>query len=466
MQLSEEERAAYLVEEAKRAKRNHKIFLLSKDNGLMSPQDKNFITRIQLQQLMAASGNADDKDPDAAIAEDFYYQVFSQIRSGPRQNPHQPLSQFAQTYLYQTGSRHGGRRHNRGENHMQRMEQQVQRAVEAAKAKPKNTQLSIEGSLGKIALSNSKAPRAVLSIKRPESGDHTNRQHHAATRSVSHRNVKGEPDASDARTTLRNIEAIYTTLMKIEEDARKEPAPPSPGADSDRVDQHVEWSARMSSLTEQLWRDLKVHEPVDPDSPRAHPFIAILAYPKGKKAIPRAFRFLSPTQRLTTLTIIFLHLDALDVVRDGHIPAGAAQPPSPRAREAIELFSGAVLPSLFAFVSDAPLFSVIGLLGLILDRVRVPAVAGTRVGLAVLTLLTSRATLLRDAAGAAAAGDPEWQQWTHSFDRLFDTVEPVLPSIFPMPINSGEDMYIWQFLAAMGSGASPEQQSRLVIAVK
>ena len=347
---------------------------------------------------------------------------------------------------------------------MQRMEQQVQRAVEAAKAKPKNTQLSIEGSLGKIALSNSKAPRAVLSIKRPESGDHTKRQHHAATRSVSNRNVKAEPSASDARTTLQNTEAIYTTLMKIEEDARKEPPPPSPGADPELVDQHVEWSARMHALTEQLWRDLKVHEPVDPDSPRAHPFIAILAYPKGKKAIPRAFRFLSPTQRLTTLTIIFLHLDVLDVVRGGRIPPGASQPPSPQAREAIELFSVAVLPSLFAFVSDAPLFSVIGLLGLILDRVRVAEVALTRVGLSILTMLTSRATLIREAGSAVE--DAEWQQWMHSFDRLFDTIEPVLPAVFPMPINSGEDMYIWQFLAAMGSGASPEQQSRLVIAVK
>ena len=53
-ELSEEQRNAYLEEDAKRAKRNHKIFLLSKGNGLMTPQDKNFITRIQLQQLVAA----------------------------------------------------------------------------------------------------------------------------------------------------------------------------------------------------------------------------------------------------------------------------------------------------------------------------------------------------------------------------------------------------------------------------
>src|SRR5690606_2174773 len=55
--MSEEEKAAFLDQETKRAKRNHKIWLLSKDNGLMTPQDKNFITRIQLQQLVSATGN-------------------------------------------------------------------------------------------------------------------------------------------------------------------------------------------------------------------------------------------------------------------------------------------------------------------------------------------------------------------------------------------------------------------------
>lgn len=45
-------------------------------------------------------------------------------------------------------------------------------------------------------------------------------------------------------------------------------------------------------------------------------------------------------------------------------------------------------------------------------------------------------------------------------------LEPVLVYVFPRTINSGEDMYVWQFLAALGIGASPEQQQRLVIAVK
>jgi len=165
MDLSDEQRKAYLDEDAKRAKRNHKIFLLSKGNGLMSPQDKNFITRIQLQQLVSATSNPTDSSPEAALAEDFYYQVYSQIRGAPRQHPTQPLGHFAQTYLFQTGNRaNNNRRHQiTGDNHMQRMQQQVQRAVEAAKLKPKNKQLIIEGSLGKIS-SVTPRPRSLCSI--------------------------------------------------------------------------------------------------------------------------------------------------------------------------------------------------------------------------------------------------------------------------------------------------------------
>ncbi len=31
---------------------------------------------------------------------------------------------------------------------------------------------------------------------------------------------------------------------------------------------------------------------------------------------------------------------------------------------------------------------------------------------------------------------------------------------------SGEDIYVWQFLAAIGIGASPDEHERLVLAVK
>ena len=52
------------------------------------------------------------------------------------------------------------------------------------------------------------------------------------------------------------------------------------------------------------------------------------------------------------------------------------------------------------------------------------------------------------------------------YNAFFDVLEPTLAHIFPGTVTSGEDVYVWQFLAAIGIGASPEQQQRLVMAVK
>ncbi|KAL8713029.1 MAG: hypothetical protein Q9220_002889 [cf. Caloplaca sp. 1 TL-2023] len=464
MQLSEEQRQAFLLEDAKRAKRNHKIYMMSKDNGLMTPQDKNFVTRIQLQQLMTATGNTNENDPDASISEDFYYQVHNQIRGGTRQNPQQPLSNFAQTYLFQTGSRHGGmaRRHARsGDNHMQRMEQQVQRAVEAAKLKPKNKQLIIEGSLGKISFSNAKTPKPLLNIKKQE-GDASSRPSTAGRQGSNRKVPQTDVSVSDRKMVLKNIENVYAALMKMEDHERRLPPPVSDDSEQLLAEQNVGWRATMEDLRQQLWSDLKVLEPIVPESPVLHPFIAFLSYPKGKKAIPRVFRQIDQEQRLTILTIIFVHLNVLDVIRLVQPQPGGIQP-SASTREEVELFCQAVMPSLFAYINEAPLQIVTALLALILDQSNMQVVARSKVGLGILTTLISRAELVKQ---AEEANDAEWGSWLRLYNRLFDTLEPILSNIFPGNVNTAQDVYVWQFLAATGLCASPDQHQRLVLAVK
>ncbi|KAK8163349.1 topoisomerase II-associated protein PAT1 [Phyllosticta citribraziliensis] len=460
LRLSDAERAAFLEEDAKRAKRIHKIHMLSKDNGLMTPQDKNFITRIQLQQLVAATGNIDDQGPEAALAEDFYYQVYSQIRGAPRQNPHQPANQFAQTYLFQTGSRYGmGRRHHRGgDNHVQRMEQQVQRAVEAAKAKPKNKQLVIEGSLGKISFSNAKTPKPLLNIKKPENSD-------ARPNGPGRRPSRVANDAADRKTALRDIEAIYGILMKMEDHERNMPPPLGEESDPEEIQLHMEWRQKIQDLNQKLWRSLKVMEPIMPNSSIPHPFIAILSTPKGKKAIPRIFRHIDEQQRVTILTMIVVHLDTLDVVQHG-IPVDPAVPLSRSVKEEIELFAHAVMPPLFAYVNEAPLNIVIGLLGLVLERTNIPVLVRTKIGLSILTMFVSRAELVKQSTPPSPNAAQDLQQIEQLYNRLFDVIEPILPYIFPGSVKDDEDVYVWQFLAAMGVGASAEQQQRLVLGVK
>jgi DNA topoisomerase 2-associated protein PAT1 len=446
--MSEEDKASMLDQETKRAKRNHKIWLLSKDNGFMTPQDKNFITRIQLQQLVTATGNPVDSGADANLSEDFYYQVYSHIRAGQRQNPSQPLSNFAQTYLHQTGSRHGNmRRHGRpAENHFQRMEQQVQRAVEAAKNKPKNPQLVIEGTLGKISFSNAKTPKPLLNIKRAES---------EVPRPGS---GKRETNGIDRKTVLRSVEKVYTTIMAIEDHARQMPPPPPPSGDEELQQKHQEWAVTIEALNAQLWNELKVHEPIGATVP--HPFIAFLSCAKGKKAIPRIFPHLSFEQRTTILTMIVYHLDQLDVVH-GNVINDVTLNSS--MRENIELFISTVMPSLMQYFNDTGLDIVDGVLNLIATKLDVDLIAKTRVGVSLLTLILSRAVLLKQ----TGAGNPEqWEKWDRTFETLFSRLEPSLPYIFPGSVNTGEDVYVWQLLAAMGVSASHDQQTRLVLAVK
>jgi DNA topoisomerase 2-associated protein PAT1 len=400
--LSEEERAAFLAEDAKRAKRNHKIFLLSKDNGLMTPQDKNFITRIQLQQLVTATGNPNEHGTDSALSEDFYYQVHNQIRGGPRQHPGQPLSNFAQTYLFQTGGRHGGMRRQArgGDNHMQRMEQQVQRAVEAAKNKPKNKQLVIEGSLGKISFSNAKTPKPLLNIKRETAADAQQAGGAARDRKAQQAGVSG----SDRKTVLTDIENVYNTLMQMEDHDRHLPPPVHDEVNPELVGQHMDWREKAQKFNQQLWRQLKVHEPIGATA--VHPFIAFLSFNKGKKAIPRVFRHITHEQRTTILTMIVIHLDQLDVVRNAQLLSGETLLTA-GIRENVELFSLAVMPSLFAYLSEADLDIVTGVLGLILN-INIDVIARTRIGVSMLTMILSRAELIKQ---AGSAKEQEWEQW-------------------------------------------------------
>jgi len=406
--LTDEERAAFLAEDAKRAKRNHKIFLLSKDNGLMTPQDKNFITRIQLQQLVTATGNPNEHGTDTALSEDFYYQVHNQIRGGPRQNPNQPLSNFAQTYLFQTGGRHGGMRRQArgGDNHMQRMEQQVQRAVEAAKNKPKNKQLVIEGSLGKISFSNAKTPKPLLNIKRSDGGADINRPGSAA-RVASERKIhQAAVSGNDRKTVLRDIENVYNTLMKMEDHERQRPPPISPEEINPTVQvSQMDWDAKWGRLNEQLWQDLKVHEPIGATA--THPFIAFLSFSKGKKAIPRVFRQITQHQRTIIMTMIVVHLDQLDVVRQAQLVSGETQPTA-GIRENVDLFSMAVMPSLFGYLSEAGLEIVEPILDLIISHTNVDVDARTRIGVSMLTMILSRAELIKQ---AGVINEQEWEHW-------------------------------------------------------
>ncbi|KAK3059940.1 DNA topoisomerase 2-associated protein pat1, partial [Teratosphaeriaceae sp. CCFEE 6253] len=107
------------------------------------------------------------------------------------------------------------------------------------------------------------------------------------------------------------------------------------------------------------------------------------------------------------------------------------------------------MPPLFSYVNEAPLGIIVGLLGLVLERVHVPSLVRTKAGVGMLTMLVSRAELVKQglAAQQSSSTDQGQQaqqqedlgQWTQLYNRLFDTLEPVLPYLFTTSAATSED---------------------------
>jgi len=245
--------------------------------------------------------------------------------------------------------------------------------------------------------------------------------------------------------------------MALEDHERQMPPP-------DNDEASAEWQGTLDALNQKLWKAMKIDQPIGAGI--LHPFIALLTHAKGKKAVPRVFRHLDEKQRITVVTMILVSLDSIDVVINA-----LADPIPTKVKEDIELFLNSVLPPLIGHINDAPPNIVIGLFGLIIERTDLKSLVRTKVGLSILTVLLSRAEYLAQEPQASQE-EHLWTGYKPMYLRLFTTIEPLLAHLFPdSNPASAEDVYVWQFLAAMGVGASarpdePELAQRLVLGVK
>ncbi|CAB4420250.1 unnamed protein product [Rhizophagus irregularis] len=463
----EQETIAYLEQEAalrehevllyhrerKRREKQRKLAEMSRFNGLMTQSDKDWINKIQISQLVT----------DDPYADDFYFQVYSAIRNRQTQ-PH--MSAF---------SPHGGagfmgheRRHrSRGsESGLLKMQQQVLRIVNDARRKPKLTQLSLEGALGKIALNSVRNPRQLLQV----SSKHNDTHHHVGPSGGNQQQHQKIPSISshgiiDHRKVLRSIENVYTAVLALEELRRNQPPLPRPYVDHER--EAVEkWNEEYAELAKKMWEELRVTEMIGVSYP--HPFISILSVAKGKKVIPRVLRHCLPDQILTLITMLVANFETLDVCK-GAI-WGTQGIVSPAMLDEVELYMNTVVPPLLQFVAEAPMRIVLGLFGLFIERNNIVWVARSKVGLAFLTMFLSRTEILKQGGGAMQGlplpEERELLQWQEIYNRLFSLLQNHFLSLFP-PFNIGiDDMYVWQFLAAMAVGASTDQQHILVTEVR
>ncbi|KAI7898347.1 topoisomerase II-associated protein PAT1 [Cokeromyces recurvatus] len=455
----------------------------SQYDGLMTQHDKDLVNRIQLSQL--ASG-----DP---YADDFYYQVYTSLR----QSAGLPLQPTMMTHNSNTNE--NGRSNGRGrrdENMMQRMQQQLQRIVNEAKRRPKQTQVSLEGALGKITSLTVRNPRQVLQVPQTSGGSNhisssepnTPKSDHV-TNSLSASSAS--PGIIDRRHVLKIIEDMYIIVLELEQMRRCGPqfssSTEEEGEEKDDYKDPVDaFNEKYAARVEKLWKALRLTETAEV------PFvISMLGIAKGKKLMPRIIRQLNHDQDLTLLTTVIGHFTKLQVCRYVIYPGTTVANVDEAKKqlfvtfEDVELFMNTAAPPLLAFIAEAPLRIIDGLLQFMLDKNDILMIAQTKPGLAFLTMLLSRAEILKQGGGSLQGLPPptpeEISRWQELYGNLFNSLKGRYLAIFPslyylVPLNPNtpmmqlslavDDMYVWQFLAAMAVGASMDQQHILVTEVR
>lgn len=290
--------------------------------------------------------------------------------------------------------------------------------------------MSLDGALGKIAVRGKSAPKPTLQVSlsnQQEAVGATGPE--AATLSDAIAGGAGQTGTRTAltrRQALLALEQIYNCVLELEQIKRTQPQmahyvsiAPETASDIDAVKQALEESkVRYEDLRAKLWELSKVNQPLEISNP--HPFVSLLAPPKGKKLLPRILRHTSPDQTLTIFLLILATFQTLDVIQNAPIldlpkPADSFSVEA-RSRNDIEFntdtFLATVAPAFINHLAKQPLRVVAGLLGVMLERNDMVVVGKSRAGIAFLTAFLSRAHILKRLAttaseiGEEAAKDP------------------------------------------------------------
>ncbi|OJT11571.1 DNA topoisomerase 2-associated protein pat1 [Trametes pubescens] len=465
----------------------------------MTQSDKDFITRIQVSQLVT-------QDP---YADDFYAQVYGAIL---RSRMGLPTSEDRVLKFGSGGGVGlglGQKMPNRRQNAMQRMEAQVERIVNNARLreKEKTSLNNLQGALGRTAGRSYKAaPRQLLQVDSSNvSTSPTSSHAHAAHISKTYATKTKEEgegaareaakigrealaNASDStgfvrkdplthREALVALESLYDLVLDLEQRRRDQPPP-------EEVEEFDEWSAECTGLIDQLFEKLMVSVPLETSNP--HPFVSIITPIKGKKLLPRVARLLDNNRMQIILTLVVACFSQLDVVVQAPLLDTLEE-----TREVLDLeaqtqaFLGSVVQSILPVIAKAQMRLVTGLFGLLLESNNVIAIARTRPGIALLTLFLSRAeVILQNVANGSEVDETpsadELQSWSMLYNHLFELLRPQLHVLFPsvrlsmlsginftsVPNADVIDQPVWQFFASLACSANDTQQSVLVTGLR
>ncbi|KAJ3731787.1 topoisomerase II-associated protein PAT1 [Lentinula guzmanii] len=485
--------------EEKRRRKAAKIAHMSRYNDLMTQSDKDFITRIQVSQLVS-------QDP---YADDFYAQVYGAIvrsRMGLSAEDERVLKFGASGGVALGAPTKGG---NRRPNAMQRMQQQVERIVSNARKREEEKGLhslhSLQGALGKTSGRSYKAaPRQLLQVDSSSAPSSSPTLSHAQPHAHISKADSISKSPSDAaanaarmgRETLSNgnngeelvrmepltqreilvtLENMYDLVLSVEQLRRDQPHPD----EGEEVSE--QWSKDFDDLVNKMWTLLKVMLPLATSTP--HPFISLLSSAKGKKILPRVTRHFDQQRMNTLLTLLIACFSQLDVISHAALLDTLEDTPERADVERqTQAFLSSVLQSILPIIVKGSLRLVCGLVGLLMHGQDIIAISKSRPGLALLTLFLTRVEVIKQGEVDEIPTQEDFAQWQLMFDHLFQLLTPEFPLLFPstrmavhlprdqphinIPGIDSLDQPVWQFLAALALQASSTQHQVLVSSLR
>ncbi|EJD48310.1 hypothetical protein AURDEDRAFT_123069 [Auricularia subglabra TFB-10046 SS5] len=372
--MDEQQRAAILNEaqrkimqteqlEEKRRRRVIKMQRMSKYNDLMTQSDKDFITRIQVSQLVT-------EDP---FVEDYYAQVYS---AHFRQNGGE--ERILKLGSGGVGLGMPGTRAGRRENAMQRMQQQVERIVKHAqqrdKGKATNALHYLQGALGKTAGRSYKAaPRQLLQVDNAGNGSSSPKKTAGHISKEDAEDPAKNPavlNAFNEQTTeqlaplkpldrhqlLIYIENLITKFLDVELLRRR--------INADGAQELVE---EVENLADRIYKDLHIVVPLEASEP--HPFIALLGPAKGKRMFPRFPATFDSGQLTNVITLLLATFYQLDVVQNAALlDTLEDSPQKAEVKRQTQVFQECVIQTIGRILATAPLGMVAGLLRVLVSR--------------------------------------------------------------------------------------------------
>ncbi|KAH8832835.1 topoisomerase II-associated protein PAT1 [Flagelloscypha sp. PMI_526] len=415
----------------KRNRLRSKIQHMSRYNDLMTQSDKDFITRIQVSQLVT-------QDP---FADDYYAQMYAkqhrqQARIGQED---QRLLKFGSGGGIALGVPQKGS--NRRVNAMHRMEQQVERIVNNARKreeeKNQHALTSLQGALGKTSGRSYKAaPRQLLNVDlthiASESSDVTSPTNEPA---ADEQNGKEQTPSSplamrnggvalNRRQILMTLEHLYDIDVKLEDLLRKEPSPDDPAL-------AAEWVHIVEENVDQVWKALKIGTH-DLDS-SVHPVIFLLSAVKGKRLLFKLIgneKFFNQIQQREFSLALLSNFDQLDIVRMAPLlDTRQESPEQENVERQTTVFEESWEHWILYLVDDFDLKLLAGYLKILMSRNDVLKILRSSVGLTLITLFLTNA---HGRLGKQTPLEPDASQsWQEVFHELLTLIHPHLFSLFP-----------------------------------